>query len=191
MSTGSEIVTRRCQGAETNNKHLPLTSRCECTEARWVHWNCSGPTAAAGIHQERADGQVSTFKLPHLPLQGGTGQLQASVACTQAGRRAAFNLHHFSHHRFQSIGVSPSPSLTVTQHFSAHIAREGPAVSVDPPSASTLFASGLALQARSDLRCRNLSLAPTDLVPSPSPRRPRPRFLPHPHSKSTPIPNSK
>lgn len=87
------------------------------------------------------------------------------------------------------IGVCPSPNLTVTQHFSVRVAREGHVVSVDTSSSSTFFISGLALQARPDLRCRNLSLAPTDLVPSPRP--PTPRFLPHPHSKSTPISNSK
>lgn len=119
-----------------------------------------------------ADRQVSTMELPTCP-QGGTGQLESSVDCMRTRPRSRVQPPPLFAPPLSVIDIPRSRNLTVTQHFSVRIASGRPELLVPTSSPSTLFASGLALWAQSDLPCRNLSLAPTRFTPSPTPPRPR------------------
>lgn len=113
-----------------------LTFHCECTEARWVNWNCSGPAAAAGVYVQT--GRPAPLSSPpalakwHGPI-AIVGWLHASKPRSRVQPPPLFAPP------LPVIDVSPSPNPTVTQHFSVRIAREGPAVSVDTPSPSILL----------------------------------------------------
>lgn len=165
---------------------ITLTFHCGCTEALWVDWKCSSPTAAAGVCAQT--GRSAPLSSPPA-LARGHGPIAIVGWLHGSKPRSRVQPPPLFAPPLSVVDVSSPPILTVTQHFSVRIAREGPAVSVNTSSSSALFASGLAHQARHGLRCRNRSLAPTDLFSSP--RRPVPRFLSHQLWKSTPIPNSK
>lgn len=122
-----------------------LTFHCECTEARWVNWNCSGPAAAAGVDVQ--PGRSAPLSSPPA-LARGHGPIAIVGWLHPSKPRSRVQPPPLFAPPLSVVDVPPSPNLTVTQRFSVHIVREGPVVSVDTPSPSIFFASGLALPAR-------------------------------------------
>lgn len=190
---GGKLCSKSIMNEITNDvevlkqKKEHLTFHCECTKARWVKlevfWpHCSSP----GIYMQA--GSSALLSSPPV-LARGHGPITI-VGCLHASKpRSRVQPPPLFAPPLLVIDTSPSPNLTVTQHFSVRITREGPAAAVDTASPSSPFALGLAFQARSDPRCRDSSLTPSDLLPSPRP--PRPRFSSQPLPISTPISTSK
>ena len=110
----------------------------ECTEARWGSWNCSDPTAAAlGFTCRQASRSAPLSSPPALARGHGpitiVGWLHANKPWSRVQPTPLFAP------LLSVIDTSSSPNLSVTQHFSVRITREGPAVTVDTPPPSTPF----------------------------------------------------
>lgn len=167
---------------------MTLTFRCECAEARWVDRDCPDPTAAAGAYMQK--GRSAPVSSPPV-LARVHGPIAVAFWLHTSSPRSRVQPPPLFAPPLSATGVPPYPNLTVTQHFSARIAREGPAVSVrtPPPSTSLLQAEPL----RRDLTCAVATPGLPRLIQSRARARghSEPHFRSHSFSKSTSTPTSK